>query len=102
ELAFYWQHPVEKISLRIHFDKQSRAVNGVNVFGMRLRHESFDNWIHQGKSVEFVLEHLPEANFDPEFYRQYESQIIQQFNQENDGANLRIKTKRSLFQKISG
>lgn len=93
---------MEKISLRIHFHKQSRAVVGVNVFGMRLRHESFDQWIHSGKSIEFVLEHLPEANFDPEFYRQYEPQIIQQFNQENDGANLRIKTKRSLFQKISG
>lgn len=100
--AFYWQHPVEKISLRIHFNKQSRAVNGINVFGIRLRHESCDKWIHEGRSIEFVLEHLPEANFDPECYRQYESQIIQKFNRENSGANLSLKTKRGLWQKKSG
>ncbi|MEO6165962.1 MAG: hypothetical protein ABIO98_00465, partial [Chitinophagales bacterium] len=91
-----------KISLRIHFNKLSRSINGVNVFGMRLRHKSFDQWIQEGKSIEFVLEHLPEANFDPEFYRQHEPQIIQKFNQENEGSNVRIKRKRGLFQKISG
>ncbi|MEO6166808.1 MAG: FAD/NAD(P)-binding oxidoreductase, partial [Chitinophagales bacterium] len=52
EQAFYWQHPVKKISLRIHFNKLSRSINGVNVFGMRLRHKSFDQWIQEGKSIE--------------------------------------------------
>ena len=74
-------------------------VNGINVFGIRLRHESCDKWIHEGRSIEFVLEHLPEANFDPEYYRQYESQIIQKFNRENSGANLSLKSKRGLWQK---
>lgn len=102
EQAFYWRHPEERISLRIHFNKNSHAITGVNAFGLRLRHETFDKWIHDARSIEYVLEHLPEANFDPECYRQYESQIIQKFNLENPGANLRLKTKRGLWQKKSG
>lgn len=102
EQTFYWEHPKEKICLRINFHQQSHAVNGVNVFGIRLRHELFDRWISEKKTVEYVLEHLPEANFDPEFYRQYEAQIIHKFNTENATVKLSVKVKRGLFQKIIG
>lgn len=101
EQTFYWQHPVEKILLRINYDRQSHAIIGVNGFGLRLRHQQFDRWIRERKTVEYVLEHLPEANFDPEFYRQYEDLIIQKFNSENQHANLKVKSRRGLFQRIS-
>lgn len=100
EETFYWEYPDKKICLRLNYDRTSHAVAGVNGLGIRLRHESFDRWISEKRTVEFVLEHLAEANFDPEFYIQYETQIIEKYNSENPGANLKLKTKRGLMQKI--
>lgn len=74
-------------------------MNGINVFGIRQRHEIWDQWIKAGKTVDYVLENLPTANFDPEFFKQYEAEIISKYNQEN-GKSLKIKTKKGLFAKI--
>jgi hypothetical protein len=55
---------------------------GVNNFGIRLRHQLFNEWLLQGATMETVLRNLKAANFDPEFYNQYEEAVIAQFNQE--------------------
>jgi len=89
---FYWEHESGKISLRLRWDKSSKKILGVNNFGFRLRHHSFDKWFDEGKSVEYVLEHLKDANFDPELYKTHEQEIIDQFNQEN-GTNISLKKK---------
>ena len=47
-----------------------------STFGIRMRHEVFDQWLNDQTSIETVMENLSQANFDPEFYTQYESQII--------------------------
>ena len=39
-----------------------------------------------------MLEHLKDANFDPEFYKQYEEAIVAQFNKENN-ATIAVKKK---------
>ena len=41
-----------------------------------MRHEVFDQWLNDQTSIETVMENLSQANFDPEFYTQYEPQII--------------------------
>lgn len=92
EESFYWEDASGKICLRLVFDKNSHKLLGVNNFGIRLRHHAFDKWFEQGKSVEYVLEHLADANFDPELYKQYEAQIIARFNEEQ-GTNIRLKKK---------
>jgi NADPH-dependent 2,4-dienoyl-CoA reductase/sulfur reductase-like enzyme len=97
EKSFYWQHPYEKILLRINYHEKSKAVTGVNAFGMRLRHEVFDLWLREERTVEYVLEHLAAANFDPEFYKANEAAILARFNSEHPGANLKVKRKRGLF-----
>ena len=84
ERDFYWEHPEGKKCMHFVFNKSNRTFLGVNVFGIRLRHEMFDRWLNEGRSIEFVLEHLKDANFDPEFYSTYEEQIIGGFNREND------------------
>ncbi|MBK9731921.1 MAG: NAD(P)/FAD-dependent oxidoreductase [Chitinophagaceae bacterium] len=101
EQTFYWENPGKQISLRINFHKVSHAINGVMVLGMRLRHLTFDQWIREKKTVEYILEHLPEANFDPEFYKQHERSIIDKFNAEHATTQLQVKAKRGLFLKIS-
>ena len=44
-----------------------------------MRHEVFDRWLSEERSVDYVIEHLAEANFDPEFYARYENQILNSF-----------------------
>ena len=65
---------------------------GVNNFGFRLRHHAFDKWFKQERTVEYVLEHLKDANFDPELFKTYEQAIVDQFNAENN-TNIQLKKK---------
>ena len=93
ENDFYWEHPEGKISLRLRWDGESGRLLGVNNFGFRLRHHAFDKWFDQGKTVEYALTHLKDANFDPEFYKKHEQSIIDQFNQQN-GTSYQLKKEK--------
>jgi len=92
EARFYWQHPTENKCIHINFDKNTRKFIGINTFGIRMRHAFFDKILNEQKSVEYVLEHLSDANFDPEFFRLYEPEIVDKFNKEN-GTNVSLKKK---------
>ncbi len=82
EKHFHWRHAKEKICITIAFHNDTKEFLGINTFGIRMRHQIFDRWLTQKKDVNFVLEHLKDANFDPEFYKQYESEIITKYNSE--------------------
>ena len=97
EADFYWEHEGGKICLRLRWDKASGRLTGVNNFGFRLRHHAFDKWFTEQKSVEYVLEHLKDANFDPEFFQQHEQAIVDQFNTEN---KTKIRLKKRSWQRI--
>ncbi|MCU0339747.1 MAG: NAD(P)/FAD-dependent oxidoreductase [Spirosomaceae bacterium] len=73
--SVYWQHPTKEVALRINYQKENQAVTGFNAFGLRLRHEVCERWLKQHQTIEYVRQHLPEANFDPEFFERYEAQI---------------------------
>jgi len=92
EIDFYWENNDKNKCLHFVFEKSSQHILGVNTVGIRLRHEMFDNWISTKKSISYVLEHLADANFDPEFYRTFEHEIIHSFNQQF-GASLVAKKK---------
>ncbi len=77
--TFYWQHPTKNIAFRINYDKASEAVVGVNVFGIRMRHKVWEEWISEKKHVSFVMNNLSKANFDPEFFTRYEFEILTAF-----------------------
>jgi NAD(P)H-nitrite reductase large subunit len=79
EEQFYWEHQSGKIALRIAFDKETRVFHGINTFGIRLRHEFFDVVLTQNKTVDYVINNLSKANFDPEFYKKYEKEILNSF-----------------------
>ncbi|MDZ7716286.1 MAG: FAD-dependent oxidoreductase [Balneolaceae bacterium] len=95
--TFCWQHPEKDLLLRINYKKSDRAVTGFNSFGIRLRHAVCEQWIDEGKTLEYVLQHMGEANFDPEFYEQYEPDIVEYYNENHPGKNLKLKKKRGLF-----
>lgn len=97
ESQFYWEHPSGKKSIRLSFDTNSKILLGCNVFGIRMRHKCFDKWLNEKQDVFFVLEHLRDANFDPEFYQQHEDEIISKFNLEY---NTNLKSKRKRWSRI--
>lgn len=76
ENHFCWKHPSENYMVRLAFHPTTRLFLGINTFGIRMRHEVFDQWLNEQASIEMVMENLSQANFDPEFYTQYEPQII--------------------------
>jgi hypothetical protein len=50
--------------------KGDRVV-GFNMLGGRWNHEPFLQWIHERRPLDYVLEHLHEAQFDEEFSRKW-------------------------------
>ena len=90
EETFYWEHPGKKKCFRVVYSSNDRSVKGFNVLGIRLRHQVCERWIKENKPIEYVLENLAEANFDPEFYDKHEEEIINKFNRENFGMNVSL------------
>lgn len=81
--TFYWEHGSKKICLRIVYDKQDNVVWGFNVFGIRLRHRLIEKWLTEMKTIDYVMKHLTEANFDPEFFVKYEEDILRKYLDKN-------------------
>ena len=78
--------------MTIAFDKATKEFLGINTFGIRMRHEIFDRWLTENRDVNYVIEYLKDANFDPEFYKQYEHKIVAKFNSDF-GTNISPKKK---------
>lgn len=96
--SFYWEADDGKKCIHIIYEKSNLTVLGINTFGIRMRHEVWDKWLSQSRSLTYVLEHLQEANFDPEFFKRYEPEIQQQYNSEF-GESIQI-SKPTFFQKL--
>ena len=79
EEQFYWEHNLGKKAITISFDKNSETFLGINTFGIRMRHDFFDKVLTEKKSVQYVIENLKDANFDPEFFASYENEIRNAF-----------------------
>jgi NAD(P)H-nitrite reductase large subunit len=76
---FHWKHPEENLCITIEYNVTNQKFEGINTFGIRMRHEVFDRWLNEERSVNYVIEHLSEANFDPEFYKRYEKYVNDNF-----------------------
>lgn len=79
--SFYWEHPNGSICLRVTFNGEKQLL-GMHAFGLRLRHKVLDRWIRNGYPVEKALAELRDANFDPEFYRSFEKEVVAAYNHE--------------------
>tara|TARA_B100000809_G_C15121486_1_gene524453 strand:+ start:1048 stop:2397 length:1350 start_codon:yes stop_codon:yes gene_type:complete len=80
EKHFHWKHHKEDICITVAFHKDTNKFLGINTFGIRMRHEIFDKWLTEKRDVDHVMSYLKDANFDPEFYKAYESEILKQYN----------------------
>ena len=69
ENHFCWKHPEKNCMVRIAYHPKSRLFLGINTFGIRMRHEIFDQWLNEQTSIETVIENLSQLiltqNFTP-------------------------------------
>lgn len=101
EETFYWEHSDGKIGFRLVFDKAEKFVKGFNLMGIRFRHEVCDRWITEKREAGYVMEHLEEANFDPEFFTRYEGEIQAAWNEQYPEMQVAVR-KKGILERILG
>ncbi len=97
EKHFHWRHSKDYKCVTIAYDTNTNKFLGINTFGIRMRHAIVDLWLTEERDIFYVLAHLADANFDPEFYKTHEAEIVAQFNVEN---NTNIVLKRTSWKRI--
>lgn len=80
EEQFHWIHEDDTKCITVSTDKESGIFLGINTFGIRMRHEVFDRWLTEQRTTDYVMEHLAQASFDPEFYKKHENAILAAYN----------------------
>ncbi len=93
--TLYWEHPDGEKSIRLVWDRESGWIAGFQTMGVRYRHEVCERWIEDRAHIENVLMNLGLANFDPEFFDQYEKDVVAMYNK-STGRNLKLVEKRGL------
>jgi len=95
--TIYWEHADGEKGIRLVYTKEGHRIRGFNLMGIRYRHEVCERWIAENTPLEDVLQHLSLANFDPEFYEEYEGALLA-FYQQKTGKQLVLKSSRTLDQ----
>ncbi len=96
EESLYWEHPDGRHAVRINYRSADGIVTGSNFFGIRHNQAVWETWLRQGRRIDYVLEHLGAANFDPEFYSQFEEQVVAEYNGRNPQRRVTLKRKRGV------
>ncbi|MCW5518652.1 NAD(P)/FAD-dependent oxidoreductase [Aureitalea sp. L0-47] len=86
EEHFHWLHPDDTKCITVATHRDNGTFLGINTFGIRMRHEVFDKWLTEERSTDYVIEHLRKANFDPEFYKTFEKDIISAYSNQTVNA----------------
>ncbi len=73
---FHWKHIDDNKCITIEYNTITSEFLGINTFGIRMRHETFNTWLNEKRDIDYVINHLSEANFDPELYNCYENDIL--------------------------
>ena len=73
----YYRVPDQRKSIRIVYlpGRASTKVVGFSTLGIRFKDRVCRQWIQEERSLEYVLDHLHEANFDPEFFEHFDKKV---------------------------
>jgi NAD(P)H-nitrite reductase large subunit len=96
EEHFYWEHQKGEKSIRLVFHKEDKTLKGVNLMGIRYRHEVCDKMIKDKWPMKKVFENLKKANFDPEFFKRYEDDLVGMYNERYPNEAVKIGRKKVL------
>lgn len=97
--SVFWMNHHRRCAIRLFYDPQTLRFEGVTLLGVRYRHEVCDRWLCEERDIEYVLCHLSDANFDPEFFRHYENFLVEEYNAKS-GKQLQLKKRswKRIFQ----
>ncbi|WP_455169007.1 NAD(P)/FAD-dependent oxidoreductase [Aegicerativicinus sediminis] len=84
----HWQNKDYTKCITIEYENETMLFMGINAFGIRLRHEIFNQWLNEKRTVDYIIENMSIANFDPEFYQ-------------NGLLNIQNELKNQLHHKVS-
>ncbi|MEM1136864.1 MAG: FAD-dependent oxidoreductase [Bacteroidota bacterium] len=98
--SLYWEHEDGKKCMHIIYQESNKQVIGINLFGIRQRHEVWDKWLKEKRDLPYILENIQEANFDPEFFDTYEKDVVSIYNQQFTNQSISIKRKKRFFEKL--
>ncbi|MDB4738733.1 NAD(P)/FAD-dependent oxidoreductase [Flavobacteriaceae bacterium] len=62
EKHFHWKHSVKDHAITIAYNKETYEFLGINTFGIRMRHEIFDQILSDKRTVFQVAEHLKDCS----------------------------------------
>lgn len=95
--SILWQN--DKKLIRLVFEKETRKLVGINLLGVRYKQEVCERWIKEEKSIDHVIKHLSEANFDAEFSKKYEPLLVEIYRHKfpANASELVPKKKKFLF-----
>ncbi len=106
ERSLYWEHPNGRHSIRITYrndEGSGNAVTGFLVLGVRYRQAACERWIASASSIEEVLTNLGAANFDPEFFPQFEHHLVEAYNRQagTNGRTLTLQQRRGSWRTVA-
>lgn len=78
--SFYWEHPDKHKAIRILFETETEKLSGINLLGVRYRHDLCHHWLKEGYTIHEVMQELAAVNFDTEFFRRFEPEILKQYH----------------------
>lgn len=91
--SFYWEHPDKLRAIRILYETKSEKFCGINLLGVRYRHDLCHYWLENNFSIHTVMQELKAANFDTEFFERFEPELMRQYE-------LRFPDQKSLKEKL--
>lgn len=77
--SLYWEHTDGQKAIRFLYEQETGCLVGVNLLGIRYRHDLCHHWLKQKYTIHDVMQELPAVNFDPEFFQRYEQELFRQY-----------------------
>jgi NADPH-dependent 2,4-dienoyl-CoA reductase/sulfur reductase-like enzyme len=96
---FFWRKPETEKFITITYHPESHLFQGINAYGIRLRHAYFDDALRKKHGVAEVVGRIEAANFDTEFYKGWTSTFKASFAESTGIAIKELNTLQRLFRK---
>jgi len=90
---FFWEGDRNKF-ITIAYHPETKKFQGINTFGIRVRHAYFDRALSKERGVGEVMAGIDKANFDAEFYKKWPEDFKRAFEKETG-----IELPKSLLKK---
>lgn len=94
----FWQLKEEEMFITIAYHPDTKQFQGINSYGIRLRHAFFDHALRVGWKVGDVINRIDEANFNPEFYPNW----VKNFQADFSAKTGIVMSKKGILHKLMG